>query len=506
MPMRSNASPQARAKALLELQRRRDAGELTDAYADFKLLYFDDPAGFARDCITWKNGDGLSDYQNEVLQNLPTKKRVSVRGPHGLGKTALAAIIILWFVLTRDGLDWKLPTTASAWRQLEKYLWPEIHKWARRIRWDVVGRKPLIHDQELLHLSIKLSTGEAFAVASDNAELIEGAHADHLLYIFDEAKAIPDDTWDAAEGAFSTGGCMALAISTPGEPQGRFYEIHKRAAGFSDWWVKRVTMQDAIAAGRMDAAWAELRRKQWGEKSAVYQNRVVGEFAASDEDGIIALAWIERSNERWLIRSDAGEWGPLTRLGADIGRGGDPSVLARRHGMAIKAFDEMNERDVMSVAGLIGGVLTGTPSAKSIIDVIGIGAGVVDRLRELFAHDRVIAFNASERTDKRDLSNELGFVNMRSWSWWSLREMLQNDMIDLPPNDTLTGEMTAPHYRVVSGGKVQVESKDDIKKRLKRSTNYADAAIMALIDLEIEIDWSDAQDLGRVEDYSNRWG
>jgi len=480
MPTRSNASPQARAKAALELRRREESGELVDKYESFKDAYWSNPVGFARDCIDWRSDGGLAVYQEDAISHLPEQKRVTVRGPHGLGKTTIAAIIILWFALTRDGKDWKLVTTASAWRQLEKYLWPEVHKWARRLRWDVIGRKAFTHDQEVLHLSIKLSTGEAFAVASDNAELIEGAHADHLLYVFDEAKAIPDDTWDAAEGAFSTGNCMALAISTPGEPQGRFYEIHKRAAGYSDWWVMRVTMDDAICAGRMDAAWADLRLRQWGEKSAVYQNRVAGEFAASDEDGIIALVWVEKSNERWQVRQDTGNWDALTRLGCDIGRGGDPSVLARRHGMAIKSFDEMNERDVMSVTGLIHGILTAHPQVEAAIDVIGIGAGVVDRLREFkeFAN-RIFGFNSSESTSRRDESNEIGFVNERAATWWEMREMLQNDLIDLPPNNDLIGELTAPHYKQMSGGKIQVEAKEEIKKRLGRSTNYADAAIMS---------------------------
>jgi len=480
MQTRLSASPQARAKAAIELRRREESGEIQDAYAGFQARYWSDPVGFARDCITWTDGQGLADYQREALEALPTKKRVSVRGPHGLGKTADAAITILWFALTRDGRDWKVITTASAWRQLEKYLWPEVHKWARRLKWGVIGRVEFKHDQELLRLSVKLKSGEAFAVASNDAELIEGAHADHLLYVFDEAKAIPDTTWDAAEGAFSTGDCMALAISTPGEPQGRFYDIHKRTAGYSDWWVKRVTMEDAIRAGRMDSAWADARRKQWGEKSAVYQNRVAGEFAASDEDGIIALAWVEKSNERWNARRDADNWEPLTRLGADIGRGGDPSVLARRHGMAIKSFDEMNERDVMSITGLINGILAAHPKAEAVIDVIGIGAGVVDRLREFKEFlGRILGFNSSESTSRKDASGELGFVNERAATWWEMREMLQDDLIDLPPNNDLIGELTAPHYKHMSGGKIQVEAEEEIKKRLGRSTNYADAAIMA---------------------------
>jgi hypothetical protein len=184
-----------------------------------------------------------------------------VRGPHGLGKTTLSSWVIVHFALTRDGRDWKCVTTASAWRQLAKFTWPEVHKWARRLRWDRVGRAPFSAN-ELLTLNLKLSTGEAFAVASDNPAYIEGAHADHLLYVFDESKAIPGGVFDAAEGAFSNAGgdtaaeAYALAISTPGEPQGRFYEIHKRQPGLEDWWTRHVTLEETIAAGRVSREWA----------------------------------------------------------------------------------------------------------------------------------------------------------------------------------------------------------------------------------------------------------
>jgi hypothetical protein len=114
------------------------------------------------------------------------------------------------------------------------------------------------------------------------------------------------------------------------------------------------------------------------------------------------------------------------------------------------------------------------------VDVIGIGAGVVGRLREL-GHD-VFAFNAAEKSEQIDMSGELGFVNMRSAAWWTMRELLDpaNGFdIALPPNDRLTGDLTAPHWRVVSGGRIQVESKADIRKRLGRSTDHGDAVVMA---------------------------
>src|SRR5690606_9385780 len=121
------------------------------------------------------------------------------RGPHGLGKTTDMSVAALWFALTRDlaCIDWKVITTASVWRQLAVYLWPEIHKWAQRIRWDKVGREPFNMRTELLALQLKLKYGAATAVASNQPERIEGAHGDQILYILDEAKIIPPPTWDA---------------------------------------------------------------------------------------------------------------------------------------------------------------------------------------------------------------------------------------------------------------------------------------------------------------------
>ncbi len=441
-----------------------------------------DPGAFVLECFDWRGDEGPTPYQLDVLRKLRTERRVALRGPHGLGKTALASWVVLWFALTRNmmpGADWKVVTTASAWRQLTHYLWPEIHKWTRRLRWDMLGRGPLNERTELLHRILKLTNGEAFAVASDKSALIEGAHASHLLYVFDEARGIPPATWDAAEGALASGNCYALAISTPGEPQGRFYDIHARKPGYEDWTVQHVKLAECIAAGRVSPAWAEQRRKQWGEKSAVYQNRVLGEFASSEEDGIIPLAWVEAANGRWRALNDSGEWGPLTRLGCDIADGGvDLNSIARRHGMAIRILERPNERDTMGMAGRIAGIQE-HHEVEAVVDAIGIGAGVTARLRELGLS--VVAFSASERTDMRDLSGEMRFRNKRAAAWWHMRELLDpanEQNVALPPDDTLTGDLTAPHWRDTSAG-VQIESKDDIKKRLGRSTDDGDAVVMA---------------------------
>ena len=470
------------------------AADLLDPPRTGVLAYHDDPAGFVTDCIRWEPGHAPTAYQLAALRSLPEHRRLSVRGPHGLGKTAMHSWSVLWFALTRDaaGEDWKVPTTASAWRQLTNFLWPEIRKWARQLDWELIGRPPLT-GLELMRQSLRLTYGEAFAVACSDPSSIEGVHADQVLYVYDEAKTIPAETYDATEGAFSGAGidtgsdAYAIASSTPGAPQGRFYEIHARKPGLEDWHAVHVTLADTIAAGRVSEQWAAQRARQWSATSAVYANRVLGEFAASESDGIIALAWVEAANERWhaLAEQDP-DVDPLTCVGVDVARSGeDRTVIALRYGLAVRELRRYGPQGTMDTAGVTLGILEAhhhpARQITAVIDVIGIGAGVVDRLRET-SLERVVAFNASERSERRDRSHELGFTNARAAAWWNLREMLDPDsgiQVALPPDDLLTGDLTAPTWRVMSGGRIQVESKDEIKKRLGRSTDDGDAVVMA---------------------------
>lgn len=470
------------------------AAEMLDPTPD---PYFYDPVAWVHDMFDWgRVGKQPTEYQDEVLGAIPVHKRVSVRGPHGLGKTALASWAVLWFAMTREkaGVDWKIPTTASAWRQLEKYLWPEIHKWSRLLRFDRLDRRAFDPKSELLALNLKLRFGQASALASDNPTAIEGAHADHLFYLMDEAKAIMPGIFEAVEGAFSGAGgdtdalAYALCISTPGEPNGYFYDIHARKPGTEEWWARHVTLEETVRAGRVSREWAEARRKQWGENSAVYKNRVLGEFSTEDVLGIIPLAWVEQANERWRAHDERG-WDDLPRftsVGCDVAASGsDRTVLALRHIRIIREIRTcLFTTDTMEIAGLVGGVLDArrlsNQEAYAAVDGIGIGAGVVDRLRER-GYD-VFAFIASGKSNQVDMSEELGFVNMRAAAWWTMRELLDPAYgfnVELPPEDRLIGDLCAPHWKVTSGAKIQVESKDDIRKRLGRSTDYADAVVMA---------------------------
>lgn len=455
-----------------------------------------DPAAWAREVIDWPE-DGLTPYQEDAVTMLARHRRVAVRGPHGLGKSTTAATVVLWFATTREaaGLDWKIITTASAWRALTTYLWPEIHKWSRRIRWDVLGRSAFSDVSELLTLNLKLVHGAASAVASNRPELIEGAHADSLLYVIDEAKVVPDATWDAIEGAFSGGRtdglpeAFALAISTPGPPSGRFYDIHRRAPGLEDWHTRHVTLEEAIAAGRISRQWAEQRARQWGADSALYANRVLGEFHASDEDSVIPLAWVEAAVERWHQWVADGRPPIEGRrvLGVDVARfGGDSTILVHRHGLLIERLDAFGREDTMQTTARVQAAATkrdGVEGMVPVVDSMGVGGGVVDRLRELRAP--VIAYTGAAKTKARTRDGEWGFTNTRSAAYWRCRELLDPAFgaeLALPPDDELLADLTTPTWDVTTGvpPRIKIEPKDDVTARLGRSPDRGDAVVMAL--------------------------
>ena len=459
-----------------------DLGQLYASRSRLKR-WMNSPTTWAHECLKLD----LAGYQGEVLDALPVKRRVAVRGPHGLGKSFMGAVLVNWFATTRDlaGKDWKIITTASAWRHLEVYLWPEIHKWADRIDFEVLGRSPYNPRTELLDLRLKLNHGAATAVASNQAERIEGAHADELLYLLDEAKIIPPETWNSIEGAFSGAGsdtvqnAYAFAMSTPGPPSGRFYDIHRRAPGYEDWWTRYVTLEEAITSGRISREWAEQRALQWGPDSAVYHNRVLGEFHASDEDSVIPLAWLEAAIERWHDWDRAGRPSPEGPwwTGVDVGRGGDETILAKRDGWSI-VLSGNRRKDTMATVGLVQ-----AEPGRAIVDLIGVGAGVYDRLRELGV--RPIGYVGSGKTNRRDRSGKLGFTNIRSAAYWQLRELLDpafEPVLALPPDDLMISDLTTPTWAVMTGvpPKIQVETKDKVVERLGRSSDRGDAIAMAM--------------------------
>lgn len=430
-------------------------------------------------------------YQERALRTLYTHRRLAVRAPHGAGKTALSAWVVWWGLFAFPN-DTKVITTASVWRQLIHFTWGEIRKWSAAADWGLVNAS-VERGKNLLETHARIGDNEAFAVASDNPAFIEGAHAAHLIYVFDEAKAIPGETFDAAEGAFSGAGsdtgsrAWALAISTPGTTSGRFYDLCMRRAGYHDWQAQHITLDECIAAGRISRDWARARALQWGETSAVYRNRVLAEFDESGEDAVIPHSWIALAQQRWRDWRAAYDGDSDARAAHDSQplafgvdpayKGDDATAIAVLRGRVLERIETYRQESTMNTAGRIAALVG---QGVVAIDIIGVGAGVYDRVRELGL--RAIGVNVARASDLKGRGG-VEFVNLRAALWWMLREALDPEgdaPIALPPDDALADDLAAATYWYASSGKIQIEAKDELRARLGRSPDKADALALAL--------------------------
>ena len=173
---------------------------------------------------------------------------------------------------------------------------------------------------------------------------------------------------------------------------------------------------------------------------------------------------------------------PLTSLGVDVARGGnDQTIIVKLYGDWV---DELiKEPGTATPDGdIVADMVEAEHEGKALInlDSVGIGASPYDTL------DRrglpVVGINAAARSEVRDKSGQFGFANKRAEMWWRLREALEPGSgreLVLPDDRELLGDLCAPRYKETTQG-IQIESKDDIRKRLGRSTDCGDALVMAL--------------------------
>jgi hypothetical protein len=451
--------------------------------------YRTDPVAFAREVLKIT----LPPYQERILTLLARHRRVCVRGPRGMGKTTAASVAILWFLATRD--ECKVPTITGVWRQLIEFLWPEIHKWALKAEWWRVGLD-IRKDQHIFSTKLEISKNRmAFAMASDDPNKIEGAHSDSVLVVFDEAKIIPDTIWDSAEGVLTGPDCFALAISTPGDSIGRFYDIQMGKPGFEDWRRVAVTIDEVMEAGRVPKEWVAQRRAAWGERSVMFRRQALGQFAEDEAETIIPFSAIEAAQERWHKREaqlkemiDAGAdpaeaefevWGTLTHVGCDPARFGvDRTGYALRYGpYGVRSVNRTHRMDTMETAAEVRAVLDANPGSIAMVDVNGLGAGVVDRLQE--EKYGVTPIQTGSKTALRDATGFLQFFDYRSWLWWNFREVLTGEGSEfaLPPDDELARDLLAARRAQTAGEKIRIIGKDEMRKILGRSPDVGEAVL-----------------------------
>lgn len=406
------------------------------------------------------------------------RRRFSVRAGHGPGKTTVEAWLILWFVLFFR--NFKAPVTANSQDQLRDVVWAEIARWHREL-------PPFLRDiieVNAERVFVKANPEASFAVSRtarpEKPEALQGFHAETLAFFIEEASGIADVIFETAGGALSSEDSWVFMFANPTRTSGYFHRSHH--ANRENWRCYHVP---STHSSRVSPRYSEEVASEYGLDSNVYRIRVLGDFPLSEDDAVIPLGLIEAACGREVQPTDRSGivWG------LDVARfGDDTTALAKRRGNALLApVQEWKKLDNMQVAGIVAKMFHETPlhlrPASINIDVIGLGAGVVDRLRELGLPARGINVGEASPTDPQR------FMRLRDELWFAARDWFDAKDCTMPRDDGLMSELVQPKYKIESSGKLKVESKDDMKKRGVKSPNKADAFCLTFAGGDLVVDY-----------------
>jgi len=453
------------------------------------------------DPVWWINralGVKFWDAQKEIVESVRDNERTSARSCHGVGKSYLAGNVTLWFLYT---FPYSIVlTTAPTFRQVEKLIWKEVRSSIRKSKIHLGGELA----KKSPELQIVQDEWVALGLSTNQPDRFQGFHAKHLLVIVDEAAGVKEDIFEAIEGVVTSGHCRLLLLGNPTLIGGTFYRSH-REPGWSKFHIAAwdtpnfagsgITEDDLESGAWKDKApknedgtfnwpapwlitptWAADKITRWGKNHPAYQSRVAGNFPTQGEANVIPLAWIEASMSRWEDAVGEGSY----ELGVDVARyGSDLSVIAPRQGMKVYPLRVLSGKDTQEVTGEVLRAARAVDARHIKVDVIGMGAGVVDPLKA--ANAPVIPVNVGSASDVKDDDGNRVYLNLRAELWWALRESLDPknpDPLSLPPDEDLLGDLAAPTYKITGKGQIQIEAKEETKKRLGHSPDRADAVML----------------------------
>ena len=438
--------------------------ETLNPFVAFIKKYHSDPNLFVEQVLQIKPDPWQAELLSEVAKNT---RKISVRSGHGTGKSTVASWVIIWYFLTKHPC--KIVLTAPTSSQLFDALFSEVKSWIRKLPQALQTLLEVTSDRVVLLSAPQDAFVSCRTARAETPEAMAGVHSDNVLLVVDEASGIPEKVFEAAAGSMSGLTATTLMLGNPVRTSGSFYESHHRLK--TEWHTMHISCLDSP---RVSKEFIREMAVRYGEDSSAYFVRVLGKFPKTDDDTILSLALVEDAQNRDVKMS---EFTPKI-WGLDVARFGmDSSVLAERQGTIVTELEAWKGKDLMQLVGLVHNKYSEClPSQRPIqimVDSIGLGAGVVDRLRELDLPVRGI--NVAESPSMRGQ-----YTNLRAELWFRMKEWLEARDCKIPKDEALFSELVSPRYFFSSTGKLQVESKQEMKKRGLPSPDRADAVILTL--------------------------
>lgn len=420
--------------------------------------------------------------QQEIARSVRDYRRTAVKSCHDVGKSYIASRLICWWISAHPPGEAFVVTSAPTFQQVRAILWREIGK--AHSKGNLIGTMNETEwkiGKELVGFGRKPSdyTPTAF----------QGIHARYVLVVLDEACGVPESLWDAADTLIPNEASRILAIGNPDDPTTEFAKI---CQPHTDWNKIKISafdspnftgekVQPGVGDLLISPTWVEEKRKKWGESHPFWQSKVLGEFPQQSATALLPLNLLFDATRRTIEPTE--EESQHATIGVDVARfGNDRTVISIRKGGWARIIHSAVGNDTMETAALVKRFIHTYKAELAAIDTIGVGGGVYDRLSE--ENEPVFAMVASGRP--HDYTT---FANCRAEWYWNLREVLERGELDIDPEDEdLLSELASLQFKVDSRGRIQIESKDDMKKRGLNSPDRADALVLSF-GAPVYLDW-----------------
>jgi hypothetical protein len=443
-------------------------------------LYADDPVGWVQGRLhqtVWSR-------QAQIMESVRDHRKTAVRSGHGIGKTHTAALVVSWWLDVHPPGSAFVVTTAPTFPQVRAILWRYIRRMHKagnlpgkvnQVEWKIddelvaIGRKPADHDES------------AF----------QGFHEDYILVVIDEACGVAEQIWVAADSLATNPDCRLFAIGNPDNPSSHFRKVCVPGSGWNTIGISSLDspnltgepVSPRVARSLVSREWVEEKLRDWGADSPLYKSKVLGEFSDDAPNQVVRQSDLAVCRIPPDVPHPPEDLLPV-ELGVDVGGGSDETVIRERRGrVAGREWRRLTDRPEVIAPMVLQAIReTGATSVK--IDSIGVGFGVVGELRNMAAEGlhkaRIIAVNVGGASSKPRV-----YLNLRAEIWWEIgREMSEDrvagwDLSTMDNADATVAQLLEPRYDPDAKGRIVVEKKEDVIKRLGRSPDNADALLLA---------------------------
>lgn len=394
--------------------------------------------------------------------------RMATASGHGIGKSALTAWLVDWIMSTRPFC--KGTITANTAEQLSSKTWAEIAKWTKKCitgHWfDITTSKGHMRMQHKQHVG----TGKWFCSAQtcreENSESFAGQHAvdSTSFYLFDEASAVPEKIYEVAEGGLATGEPMFFLFGNPTQNSGAFHKCFNQMQ--HRWSTRQIDSRTvSITNKNQIKEWID----DYGLDSDFVKVRVRGMFPSMSSKQFISVEDAEAGRMR-ILRDEQFMFAPKILTCDPAWEGDDDLTIGLRQGLHFEILRTIpkNDNDIQ-IARILANYEDEHQADAVFVDG-GFGTGIISAGREMGRNWTIVWFSGK--------STDLGYLNKRAEMWGAVRDWLKSGG-SYGKDDALYTELIAPEMIVRDDGKMQLESKADLKKRGYKSPNRADALALS---------------------------